>query len=305
MSRIFRMMYQVADLGAPAEEREAAWRLTLEALRHPEQEEELLQQAIPPTEKRSNTLVDVSYQGLRGLQVSAGAVAAPVASGMQRGSAFLCDATFHLVRRLFLAAGDSAPRAVVFCAVEEGNAHNWIGARVAERLACHTGSPVCMVDANLADPSLHTYFGVEKGQGLAKGVLEGGSILGCARAVDLSGVHLISAGALARKMDSDALVTSGCLDACMSELRAGFGHVVVHAPPAGGNGVTSYLAALTDGVVLVVQPGLTPQRAAREAKEDIEAAGGRLLGVVLWRRPLLSLNRMGSSQRAPKPGKNS
>src|SRR6266699_5360603 len=51
------------------------------------------------------------------------------------------------------------------------------------------------------------------------------------------------------------------------------------------NRVTSCLAALTDGVILLVEPNFTPQQAARQAKQDIEAAGGRLLGVVLWRRP--------------------
>lgn len=286
MSRIFKMMYQVSDLGARAEDKEAAWRQTLEPLRYPEQEEQLSQRALPPTEKRSTSPLHVPYQALRGRQV-------------------LCDETFQLFCRLFLAAGDRAPRAVVFCAVEEGNAHNWISARVAELLACHTRSSVCIVDANLANPSLHTYFGVEKGEGLAEGILERSSVQGYARAVGMSGLHLISAGALAPQMDSDALVASGCLDAWISELRAGFGHVVVNAPPAPGNGVTSYLAALTDGVVLVVQASLTPQRAAREAKEHIEAAGGRLLGVVLWRRSLLSLNRTGSSRRGPKPGNNS
>ena len=298
------MMYQDPDLGAGAEEREAAWRRTLEALRYPEQQE-LLQQAIPPTDKTSTNSVRVPSQAQSGRQTWAGVAAPAVASGAQRHSAFLRDETFLLVRRLFLAEGNGSPRAVVFCTAEGGSARNWMSARVAEQLAYQTRSSVCIVDANLANPSLHTYFGVENGEGLAEGIRGRGSVQGYARPVGLSGLHLISAGALAPEMDSDALLTSGCLDAWMSELRAAFGHVVVNAPPASSNRVTRYLAVLTDGVILVVEPSFTPRRAAREAKEDIEAAGGRLLGVVLWRRPLLSLNRTGSSRRGSKPNHNS
>jgi Mrp family chromosome partitioning ATPase len=88
----------------------------------------------------------------------------------------------------------------------------------------------------------------------------------------------------------------------MSELRADFDYVVVNAPPATGNCVAACLAALTDGVILVVEPSFTPRQAAREAKECIEAAGGRLLGVVLSRRALLPTNRMGWLRRRTKPG---
>jgi Mrp family chromosome partitioning ATPase len=37
--------------------------------------------------------------------------------------------------------------------------------------------------------------------------------------------------------------------------------------------ITTHLAALVDGVILVVEPSFTPQQAAREAKDNIEAAG--------------------------------
>jgi len=303
MSRIFRTMYQVPDLGAGVEERERPWRLTLEALRHPEQEEELLQQAIPPTGKTNTNSLQTPYQARTSQQALADAAGPAAALITPRHFAFLGDETFQLVRRLFLAAGDKAPRAVVFCAVQGSNAHSLISARAAELLAHHTHRSVCLVDANLANPSLHTYFGVENREGWAEGILERSSIQDLARSVGPNGVRLISAGALSATVDSDALIASGRLEAWTSQLRAGFGHVLVNAPPALGNRVTSCLAALTDGVILLVEPNFTPQQAARQAKQDIEAAGGRLLGVVLWRRPLLSLNRTGSSRRGRKASK--
>src|SRR5438876_5307536 len=129
MSRIFRTMYQVPDLGAGVEERERPWRLTLEALRHPEQEEELLQQAIPPTGKTNTNSLQTPYQARTSQQALADAAGPAAALITPRHFAFLGDETFQLVRRLFLAAGDKAPRAVVFCAVQGSNAHSLISAR--------------------------------------------------------------------------------------------------------------------------------------------------------------------------------
>jgi Mrp family chromosome partitioning ATPase len=289
-------MYQVPDLGAGMEERERPWWLTLEALRHSEQEEELRQQAIPAATQPPD-------QAPRSQQALASAAGPAAALITPRHFAFSSDETFQLVRQLFLAAGDNAPRVVVFCTVEGSNADSLISARAAELLAHHTRRSVCLVDANLANPSLHTHFGVENREGLAEGIVKRSSIQELARPVGANGVRLISAGVLSAKMDSDALIASGHLRAWISQLRAGFGHVLVNAPPALGDRVTSCLAALTDGVILLVEPNFTPQQAARQAKEDIEAAGGRLLGVVLWRRPLRSLSRTGSSRRGPKASK--
>ena len=305
MSRIFRTMYQVPDLGTGVEERERPWRLTLEALRHPEREEEPLQQAIPPAKQTSTNSFQTPSQARRSQQALAGAAGPAPALVTPRHFAFLRDESFQLVRRLFLAAGDKAPRVVVFCAVEGGNAPSLISARVAELLAHHARRSVCLVDANLANPSLHTYFGVENREGLAEGILERGSIQELAQSVGANGVRLISAGARSAEVDPHALVTSGRLAARISELAAGFGYVLLDAPPGLGNRVTSCLAALADGVILLVQPSFTPRQAARQAKENIEAAGGRLLGVVLWRRPLLSSNQTASSQRGPKTSKKS
>ena len=296
MSRIFKTMYQVPDLGKGMEERERPWWLTLEALRHSEQEEEL-------AEKPSTNSFQPLYQAPSSQQALGSAAGPAAALITPLHFAFPSDETFQLVRRLFLVAGDNAPRAVVFCTVEGSNAPSLISARAAELLARYTHRSVCLVDADLASPSLHTYFGVENRAGLAEGILERSSIQELARSVGANGVRLISAAALSAKMDSDALIASGRLQAWISQLRAGFGHVLVNAPPALGDRFTSCLAALTDGVILLVEPNFTPQQAARQAKEDIEAAGGRLLGVVLWRRPLRPLNRTGSSRRGPKASK--
>ena len=305
MSRNFLALFQDADLCTPAKAREVALSRTLEALHQSRQEDALLQQAIPATEKKNDNSLEILCQGLRSRQRLEGAAIPAVVPKTHRPSAFFSGENLQLVRRLFLAAGDDAPRAVVFSTVEQGSARNWISARVAELLICQTQSSVCIVDADLANPSLHTYFGVENGEGLARSVRQRGSVQEFARSVGPSGLSLISAGALPPGGDSNSLLTSGRLDAWMSELRADFDYVVVNAPPATGNCVAACLAALTDGVVLIVEPSFTPRQAAREAKDNIEAAGGRVLGVVFHRRALPFRHRTEHPQRSLKPARNS
>jgi Mrp family chromosome partitioning ATPase len=305
VSRIFKALYQIADFRTQAKARGVAFTRTLEALRQPRQKEAFLEPTIPLTEKKNVNALEILCRDLRSQQRLGDPDVPAIVPEARQTSASFSGETFQLVRRLFLAAEDEAPRAVVFSTVDQGNARNWISARVAELLICHTPSSVCIVDADLANPSLHTYFGVENGEGLAQAVLERGTVQEFARSVSPSGLHLISAGALPPGADSQSLLASGRLEARISELRARFGYVVVNAPPATGNCVVAYLAALTDGAILVVEPSLTPRQAAREAKEGIEAAGGRVLGVVLWRRALLPSNRIGISRGRAKPDQTS
>jgi hypothetical protein len=85
---------------------------------------------------------------------------------------------FKLLQRLFLARAALASRVVVCCAIEQRGENNYICAQAAELLADLTqGSAVCVVDANLDRPSLHTYFDVQNRRGLADAMLETGLIL--------------------------------------------------------------------------------------------------------------------------------
>src|SRR5260370_1184056 len=248
MSRNFLALFQDADLRTQAEAREVALSRTLEALHQSRQEDALLQQAIPATEKKNANSLEILCQGLSSRQRLEGAAVPAVVPKTQRPSAFFSGENLQLVRRLFLAAGDEAPRAVVFCTVEQGNARNWISARAAELLICLTQSSVCIVDADLANPSLHTYFGVENGEGLARSVLERGSVQEFARSVGPSGLRLLSAGALPPGGDSHSLLTAGRLGGGRAELRSDIddgwvhGAVVVSARRFGAFSLAEFLS---------------------------------------------------------------
>jgi Mrp family chromosome partitioning ATPase len=212
--------------------------------------------------------------------------------------------TLRFVQQLFLAPSSSAPRAVVFSPVDRNYAHHAVAAQVADLLGSNTQESICLVDANFARPSLHSYFGIENDRGLAAALTEPGPIEEFTKPLGRGRLNLLPAGRLPRGTDLNAILASGRLRERLADLGLSFSFVVVAAPPATSDFITSYLAALTDGLILVVEPRFTPRRAACDAKENVQAAGGRVLGVVLHKREVRFPNWLGQSPGLSKPAWN-
>src|ERR1700685_321322 len=77
------------------------------------------------------------------------------------------DEVTKLVHRLFLLAGNEAPRRVVFTGAEAGNGGTWMCAHTGEILASQVDRSVCVVDCNFRSPSLHEEFRVQNHHGLS------------------------------------------------------------------------------------------------------------------------------------------
>ena len=274
-----------------------------ELLRLLHRERELFQRALPPdaTNARGTEVSRLTEIEKRLFEVPASSTGALKAPESQQAAGLVRGETCKLIQRLFLGAGSTAPRAVVFSPVEQNNEHHWIAAQVAELLASYTQEPICLVDANLANPSLHAYFGVENHCGLAGALLDSGPIENFIKPLGRGRLHLMSAGELNSRTDLNAVLASGRLRERISEIGARFNFVVIAAPPATSDFITSYLAALTDGLILVVEPRFTLRQAACNAKENVQAAGGRVLGVVLHRREMWFPSWGGHAPGVSKP----
>jgi Mrp family chromosome partitioning ATPase len=213
--------------------------------------------------------------------------------------------TFKLVQRLFLTEAPLAPRVVVFCAVDQRNEDSCTCAQAAELLASQPQNvSVCVVDANVARPSLHTYFHVDNDGGLSRAILDDGPVMGFTQSLDGGRLRLMSAGPPSSGENASEVLASSRLRARMTELRTKFDYILIDASPAMGGSPTVHLAKLVDGFILLVEPSFTPQQDARTAKNNIEAAGGRILGVVLLRRELRIRSRPAQGRRNSNASRN-
>jgi protein-tyrosine kinase len=267
-----------------------------EMLRQAQRDQALLKQTSPSVQANSQNFEVLHLSGkdeelfhVSGSVVTQDSeVVPPSPTGVFRGE------TFKLVQHLYLAQDCPSPRVLVFCAVEQGHERGWICPRVAEILASHVKRSVCVVDANVASPSLHTYFKTENRGGFRAAMVEPDPVKRFARSVGRDGLWLIPGGEAANGNGSHAALSYDRLGPRVAELRASFDHVLVDAPPALGESIAAYLGSLADGVILVVEQGFTPREAVRDLKEEVEAVGGRVLGVVLHRRPLPFADRLES-----------
>ena len=267
-----------------------------EMLRQAQRDQALLKQTSPSVQTNSQNFEVLHLSGKDEELFSVSAqvatpepeVVAPSPTGVFRGE------TFKLVQQLFLAQDCPSPRVLVFCAVEQGHERGWICPRVAEILASHVKRSVCVVDANVANPSLHTYFKAENRGGFRAALVESDPIKKFARRVGRDGLWLMSGGEPANGNGAHSTLSYDRLGARLAELRANFDHIFVDAPPALGESIAAYLGSLADGVILIVEQGFTPREAVRELKEEVEAVGGRVLGVVLHRRALPFADRLDS-----------
>lgn len=193
------------------------------------------------------------------------------------------DEVWKLVQRVFiLPRSGKAPSAVAFCGVNRGAGCTWLCARAGEALAAQVSGSVCLLDANLRLPSLHSQFGVEVGTGFADFMKTSKPAYDFARRMPALNLWLITAGAVGSK--PNGALNPSSLRARFAELRNEFDFVLIDTPALDSYADAVLLGQLTDGIILVVGSNSTRRETALNVKRNFEAAQVSMLGAVLNKR---------------------
>ncbi len=145
-------------------------------------------------------------------------------------------------------------------------------------------SSILLVDANLRQPSLHKYFGLNVEDGLAEIVEGRADWRRLAKHVRQSDLKIITAGRV-RGNPAD-VIASDTLRNLFKEWRQEFRYIIVDSPAVLNFVDALTLAAIADGVILVVRAGQTRWEIAQSAKRKLVMAHANLLGVALNRHKL-------------------
>jgi hypothetical protein len=188
---------------------------------------------------------------------------------------------FKLVHNVFMPV-EGPPRVVAFSRVGEEPVRDFIGPQVAEVLAAQISGSLCVVDANLRTPYLHSYFQIENRNGLAEALTQHELMEKFTQQIEDTHVWVVTGGTAVS--DSEAALSSEAMRSRISELRSTFDHVLLCAPPVLGHPETIAIARLSDGLILIVEANATRRELALRAKEEIDQAGARLLGAALNNR---------------------
>jgi Mrp family chromosome partitioning ATPase len=190
-----------------------------------------------------------------------------------------------VVQRIFHQGGQtSSVRSVLFVPLGDRVDSATLCATAGDVLAAQTAQSVCLVDADVRTPALHTAFGLPAARGLSDAFASTDPAATCVEFMTriAANLWLLSAGTLGR----DAHLPVEPLRALVSDLLGTFDYVLI----AGSSGASSpdavRFGSAVDGVVLVLHANATRREAARRLTDDLHAAHVRVLGAVLANRTL-------------------
>jgi capsular exopolysaccharide synthesis family protein len=156
---------------------------------------------------------------------------------------------------------------------------------IAANLACvlaQSGQRVVAVGADLRKPALHRHFGVkDNSRGLSNVLIGEATLDECLVPTAEKNLMVLTAGP--KPPNPAELLDTERMRALVQELEEQADMVIFDAPPTIPVTDALILASLVDGVLMVINVGTVPRELAKRSKEQFEAVGAHLLGVVLNR----------------------
>jgi non-specific protein-tyrosine kinase len=149
-----------------------------------------------------------------------------------------------------------------------------------------SGHSTILVDADLRRPSQHTLWGVKNESGLTSLMLDR-ALLAAPQSIfqktSVEGLSLLTSGT--QPPNPADLLISKAMDTVIETLKAQADYVIFDAPPILAVADAPLLASKLDGLLLVIKAGTTRRDHAERAKEILERAHVRILGVALTNAP--------------------
>jgi capsular exopolysaccharide synthesis family protein len=142
---------------------------------------------------------------------------------------------------------------------------------------------VLVVEADLRRPTLDEYFDVDPGVGLTDVVVGHADIDAALRPVGDRGLVVLPSGQ--PPPNPSELLGSEAMAQLLERLRPRFDSIVINTPPLLPVTDAAVLAAVADGVVVVVRAGKTTRHQLTQAMRSLQAVGARVLGTVLNMAP--------------------
>ncbi len=175
----------------------------------------------------------------------------------------------------FFQAYNSA-RTILVTSPTQGNGKTTVAVNLALTIAA-SDQRVAVVDADLRRPAIHKALKISQSPGLADIIHSKVSVKEVVRPVKGKKIDVVAAGNIPPSVTE--VVGSKRIATILNDLRDDYDAIIVDAPPLVIS--DSYtLASKVDGIVLVLEPGMTRDDQAKVIKEQLNRAGARVIGIV-------------------------
>ncbi len=176
---------------------------------------------------------------------------------------------------------DHPPRTMLVTSTNPSEGKSTTLANLAVVMA-QQGQRVVVVDTDLRRPTMHRVFQIPNNVGLTNVLLqEHPSIEDYLQPSQVENLEVMTTGPL--PPNPAELLSSARFKAVLDHLATLADVVLLDSPPALAVTDATILARLVDGVILVVDAGMTRRQWAASAKEALDKAGVHILGVALNR----------------------
>jgi len=191
----------------------------------------------------------------------------------------------ELKTNLLASPSEKSIKTILFSGMNHGDGTSTTVVNFALTLTRDPVNKVLLMDANLRTPSLHGAFHLEQSRGLSDLPNNRQTAEFLVKKVENRNLYVITCGGHPH-VGPVGLFESSVFCEFLKAMRVRFDYVIIDGPPIPRFSETRVLCAKVDGVVMVLSAGKTREHVAKRAKQEIEEAGGRVLGMVLNRRKL-------------------
>jgi succinoglycan biosynthesis transport protein ExoP len=171
------------------------------------------------------------------------------------------------------------PQVLLLTSTQPGEGKTSISLNLAVALA-QRGNRVLLVDGDLRKPGFGSTLGLNGKDGLC-GVLTGECAVEQALQSVPSIPNLWALPVGQRAPNPAELLSSTTMENLVRDWRGRFDHVVIDSPPLLMVTDATVLSRLVDGVILVVESGVTPRNACVRAYKILQNSDAKVLGTVL------------------------
>lgn len=172
---------------------------------------------------------------------------------------------------------DRELKTVLLTSAVPGEGKSEVAVNLAAALA-QVGRRVLLVDADMRCPRQHHALQVLNQQGLSHVITGQAELQACIQPT-LENLDVLTAGAV--PPNPVALLDSRRMQSLLQALTEQYDMIIVDAPPLAGYADASILGRMTDGILLVVRPGVVDYAQGRNAKDVLMQSQQQVLGMVV------------------------
>ena len=155
-------------------------------------------------------------------------------------------------------------------------------------LIAQSGKRVLLVDADLHQPIIHQIYNLPNRVGLCDVLSGARSPSEIMHYLKDAKIHVITSGK--DKSNPIECVHSAQMVQFLQVQKDQFDKIIIHGPPF-FYAETATIAALVDGVILIIHPGYAKSETSKAIIEKFQRSGATIIGIVMRNQPKHTLNQ--------------